>query len=133
MPFLITVYRTGRDSGTLAYDGDKEHNLVTPCWFDAKVRPAAKNYPTCSATMMAARKWPAILLEDPPRLKGIFIHQGNDPSWSEGCIVIPKPVLLRIWHDIQPKDAHNVSVTVVEGPFVPLKGHGQPTAVGARG
>lgn len=119
MAFVIHIYRSKLSSGTLTYDGNKERNLVTPCWFDPKVRPAAKTYPTCSATMMSGRQWPAIFLDDPPRLKGIFIHQGTDASWSMGCIVIPKPVLTRIWDDIQPKDRRNVSVTILDRPYTP--------------
>ena len=43
---------------------------------------------------------------------GIFIHMGNNPSWSDGCIVIKEAELLKIWNAIIPKDAQNVSVVV---------------------
>jgi hypothetical protein len=37
---------------------------------------------------------------------------GDNATWSDGCIVIKEPEMLRIFADITPKDARNVEVIV---------------------
>ncbi len=43
---------------------------------------------------------------------GIFIHMGTSPSWSDGCIVIEKANMLKIYRQINPKNGHNITVSI---------------------
>ena len=132
MLYTINVYRSAMDSGVLTYDGHMLRGLATKCWFDPMNRIKARSYENCSATYMNRAygpddklipdtEWQAIFI--PPH-KGVFIHKGDDPSWSEGCIVIKYEKLKPIWDDIQPRDGWNVLVVVKDetymGPY-PVK------------
>ena len=44
---------------------------------------------------------------------GIFVHMGSSAAWSDGCIVIEEPEMLRLWNDISPKDGRNVTIVVM--------------------
>ncbi len=44
--------------------------------------------------------------------KGIFIHYGKNPSWSDGCIVVVEPEMLKIYNAITLKNGQNVEVIV---------------------
>ncbi len=43
---------------------------------------------------------------------GIFIHMGTGPSWSDGCIVVEESNMLKIFRNINPKNAQNVTVSI---------------------
>jgi hypothetical protein len=126
MLYTINVYRNSMDSGWLTYDGHLLRGVVTKCWYDPMNRIQARAYESCSATYMKRAygpdgkllpdtQWQGIFI--PPH-KGIFIHQGEDQSWSEGCIVIKYDKLRPIWDDIQPRDARNVLVVVTDTPYL---------------
>jgi hypothetical protein len=54
---------------------------------------------------------PGIFLRVPG--SGIFIHEGTSPSWSAGCIVIQRDVMLRIWNYLYSKDEpYNIRVVI---------------------
>jgi hypothetical protein len=125
MVYTIHVYRNAIDSGILTYDGHLLRGVVTKCWYDPMNRIQARAYENCSATYMKRAygadgnllpntKWQAIFF---PQHRGIFIHKGEDRSWSQGCIVIKYDVLKPIWDDIQPPDARNVLVVVTDTPY----------------
>ena len=75
----------------------------------------------------------AIFLPNVSGYSGIFIHHGKNltnptslAEWSQGCIVLDEPDVLRMWGDIAPKDGQNVTVTVLDLPVsasrLPLDG-----------
>src|SRR5262249_45768881 len=113
MPYDICIYRAGRSWGTWTYTGDKVKDLVTTCWFDRAGTVGPGVYTNCSATNRASNQKPGIQVK-----WGVFIHQGEGPQHSKGCYVITGPVLMQIWNDI-PKNAFNVTVTIVNTPYVP--------------
>ena len=43
----------------------------------------------------------------------IFIHEGKNSGWSDGCIVLPRDEMMRMWNSIE-KDAKNVTVQVID-------------------
>jgi len=44
----------------------------------------------------------------------IFIHEGNNVSWSDGCIVAKRGEVMKIWNAINPKEQPNVLVKVID-------------------
>ncbi len=100
--------------------------IETTCWWDAKNRIPGGTYADCSKTRMATKTdsvtgeaRPGIFLPSavaPDTGKAtIFIHEGKDPSWSDGCLVIERAQMMRLWNAIQPADARNVTVEVTDG------------------
>lgn len=104
--------REGR--GTLRFLLDHAEKFSTPCWEDpAKLIPA-KDYDSCSATIMATKGHKSIYLPDDQTGKvGIFVHPGSSPKDSEGCIVCAKTRVEEMYDTIKPKDGRNVFVQVV--------------------
>jgi len=118
--YTVEVRRTGKSNGTLIYRGKRI--VRATCWWNPNKRiPAnATGYRRCYATRMATRrnskgqKREAIHIPNVPGFHGVFIHMGNSPSWSDGCIVIREESMLEIWNDIEPKDGFNVTVKVTD-------------------
>jgi hypothetical protein len=113
--YSILVTRKKRE-GTLAYQGSIA--LTTKCWWDLERKVPAGKYRFCSKTRMATKlsssgdKREAIFIPDVPGYKGVFIHMGTGPKWSDGCVVIIESDLLKIWRDIIPEDGRNITVTI---------------------
>lgn len=120
----IEVRRDRPDSGTLSFSGNGL-GLVTTCWWAADKRIAAGVYTQASKTRMASKpdsvtgeRRPAIFL--PTALAPdtgnatIFIHEGKDPSWSDGCLVIERDRMLQLWHALPAMDAHDITVEVID-------------------
>lgn len=87
----IIVRRKGLMSGegTLSYLKDRETIFETACWEDATNLIPAKEYTGCSKTTMVEKQKEAIFLpDDQTGKKGIFIHEGRNQLWSDGCICI---------------------------------------------
>lgn len=122
--FTVSVTRTGASSGKLKFDNGNI-SIDAECWWDADNKIAAGNYPGCSKTRMTTKKdsvteepRPGIFL---PTAKApdtgkhtIFIHEGKDPSWSDGCIVLNRDDMIKMWNAIDPKNANNVTVSIVD-------------------
>jgi hypothetical protein len=123
--FSITVLRGTGGSGTLTFSHGGV-DISTTCYWDNGNRIAAASYTGCSATRMATKTDP-----QNPDLKrmgiylpgavspntgaaDIFIHEGPDASWSDGCIVLPRAQMEAMWNAITPKDAANVTVLVAD-------------------
>jgi hypothetical protein len=108
--------RRGKKNGTLTYSGGAI--VSTTCWWDPVKKIPAGTYTGCSATTMAKKKnssgqpREAIFLPNVPGFKGIFIHMGTGPGWSDGCVVIVETEILRIYNDILPKNGKNVTVII---------------------
>jgi len=122
MAYEIEVKRTGADSGTLEFTHDGV-SVISKCFWDAENRISSGIYSNCSATRMTTKKdsvtgqnRPGVYLPAATSPKtganDIFIHEGPDPSWSDGCIVLPRDQMMRIWKAVDPKDGRNVTVQV---------------------
>ena len=113
--YTITVER-GKTSGKLEYKGSI--TLSTTCWWDLVNKIPANTYTGCSATKMTTKKdsegrpREAIYFPNVPGHTGIFIHKGTSSTWSKGCIVIAECDCKKIYEDIKPKDAQNVTVLI---------------------
>ena len=111
--YTIEVKR-GEKDGTLKCSGAK---VNTKCWWDMKnakgVIPAG-TYSGCSATTMATKGHHAIFLPNVKGWKGIFIHVGNGPNASAGCLVIKKAEMEKLYGAVDPKDGKNVTVKVID-------------------
>lgn len=117
MAYTVQVKR-GKTEGTLSYEGSI--SVTTTCWWDLVKKIPAGEYTLCSKTRMTTKKnskkqpREAIFLPAVPGFKGIFIHMGKNSAWSDGCIVITEPQMLKIWNDIKPEDGRNVTVEVTD-------------------
>jgi hypothetical protein len=112
MPYDICIYRSGRNCGTLVYTGNKVKYLEAACLFDPTNTVGPGTFPNCSATIMATRQKPGILVK-----WRVFIHEGTKPEHTKGCYVIAGALFMKIWNDI-PIDAHNVTVTIVDRAYM---------------
>ena len=123
--FTITVKRSGH-SGQLAFESDAV-KVDTKCWWDPAVVIEAGDY-ECYATRMATKK-DSVTGENRPGIwlgkgvkyaKGtktsdaIFVHEGKNASWSDGCIVAARGEVIKIWNAINPKGKPNVLVRVLD-------------------
>jgi hypothetical protein len=135
--YTIDVLRKSAD-GTLSFSSGSV-NIVTTCWWDPDVVIDAGTY-TGYATRMANKTdgtdggnregiW---LGRGVPynsgagRSNGIFIHKGTNPSWSDGCIVLPAALVYQMWTCIHPKEQPVITVnvrdeTVSRGRVIPFK------------
>ena len=79
--------------------------IRTQCWFDGSTPLRRGNTYSGAITYMSKKEdsvtggpRPGIFLNIPGRQ--IFIHEGTSKAWSQGCIVIPRDVMLKIWNYI---------------------------------
>lgn len=113
--YTISVERR-RTSGTLWYQGSI--SVTATCWWDKDKRFPVGTYRGCSATTMGSKKnsqgkpREAIYFPYIKGYQGIFIHMGTGAEWSDGCIAINEPDMLKIYNDITPKNGANVTVIV---------------------
>jgi hypothetical protein len=118
--YEIVVTRTGK-LGRLKFEADGV-TVDTDCWWDPEVVIDANPDGYVGwATMMATKKRQAIWLGKGVKYnkgKGtsdaIFIHEGNNAAWSDGCIVAHKAEVLKIWNAIVPQKTSNVLVKVLD-------------------
>jgi hypothetical protein len=62
---------------------------------------------------MDKKGYKAVFIPDVLGFKGIFIHQGESPNASDGCIVLEKKFVEKIW-DAIPQDKKNITVKVID-------------------
>lgn len=121
--YTIEIKRTGLDSGTLSFNNGSIE-ILTTCWWDPNVKIRPGTYTECSATRMNSKtdsvtglKRPGIFLPTavaPDTGKNtIFIHEGKDAGWSDGCIVLSRDEMMKMWNSIE-KNQRNVIVKVVD-------------------
>jgi len=119
--YEIKVLRQQTNSGTVIFEGNGVR-VNSVCWWDPKVKIRAGTYTECSATRMNSKtdsvtglKRPAIFLPTAVAPdtgnNTIFIHEGKDANWSDGCIVLAREDFMQIWNVIE-KDKKNVVVQV---------------------
>jgi hypothetical protein len=122
------VVRRSSASGTLTFShGDT--SVSTTCWWDPGVviDASAEGY-LSYATRMATKtdsvtqqRRPGIWLGRGVKWSNgtrtsnqIFIHEGRNASWSDGCIVIRRDDMMTMWNAISPKERANVRVKVID-------------------
>lgn len=125
--YEITVRRMSK-KGRLSF-AHGEIKVDTTCWWDPKVVIDARpeGYP-CHATRMAS-KTDSVTREKRPGIwfgknvkydrgtktsNGIFIHEGRNTTWSDGCIVCERDQFMKIWNTIPPSATPNVLVKVID-------------------
>jgi len=117
----ITITRD-KKQGTLSYSNADSVKVQTACWWDPDKKIPPGEYKNCSATTMSSKKnsqgqpREAIFIPGVEGFSGIFIHMGNDPSWSDGCVVVKENRLLDIYNDIDIKDGENITVSIQDAP-----------------
>jgi hypothetical protein len=135
--YEIIVKRSGH-SGTLTFSqGDV--SVSTTCWWDLDVEIDAKSDGYLSYATRLAHKKDSVTGEKRPGIwlgknvkyahgtkssNEIFIHEGNDASWSDGCIVAKRGEVLKIWNAINPKETATVLIKVTDED--PARGHWIP-------
>lgn len=77
----------GQSGGTLTFEIDGK--MKTTRFWERSPIPAG-TYNNCSATLMKKKQMPGIFIPDVEGRTEIFIHSGNKPEHSDGCLVIPK-------------------------------------------
>ena len=88
------------------------------CWFDESTPirrgttyEAAATYMNTKSDSVTGNARPGIFLRIPGRQ--IFIHEGTSVAWSEGCIVIPRNVMLRLHEYLYTRgEPYNIRVVV---------------------
>jgi hypothetical protein len=118
--YTIQVLR-GPGRGLLVY-ANGSLAVKTTCWWDLKKKIPPGTYTFCYATRMKTKldsvtgqKRPGIYIPCVPGFEGIFIHEGKNAAWSDGCIVARRKEFMKIWNDITPKNGWNVTVVVKDG------------------
>lgn len=87
--------------GILTYLKDGAEVFTTQSWENALNFIPAKSYPGCSKTVMQSKNRPAIFIPDElTGKKGIFIHEGKNQLWSEGCICIEKQFMDQLLNSV---------------------------------
>ena len=110
--YRIEVKRAGGSNGTLTFFEGTRKVFSTPCWEDPERRVGARTYTGCSTTLMSSKGYPSVYLPDEQtRRRGIFVHKGTSPEWSDGCIVCA-PRRMQEIYDTVPRNGRNVTVTV---------------------
>lgn len=125
--FEIVVKRSGHKGKMTFSHGDISVN--TTCWWDPKVVIDAKpeGYP-CYVTRMHTKKdsktgekRPGIWFGKGVKYahgtkssNGIFIHEGTNADWSDGCIVAARNEVMKIWNAIHPQGDSTVLVKVTD-------------------
>ena len=107
--FTITIKRGAGTEGKLSCAEAKLTDA--PCFWKASKRIPAGTYSGGSATVMETKGYQAVEIPNVTGFKGIFIHQGSSPGFSDGCIVTPKENIVTLWKTI-PKDQHNITIIV---------------------
>lgn len=122
--YTVTISRTGKDSGNLEFSSGSV-SLNETCYWDPNVKIASRTYVGCSKTRMKSKKdsvtgelRPGIFLPDAvvpgTDNHSIFVHEGKDPSWSDGCIVLDRDRMMSMWNEISPSDGMNITVKVLD-------------------
>jgi len=114
--YNISVQRKGQHGDLTFTHGTLV--VSTTCWWDASNKIPAGTYNNCSATTMATKRnstggaREGVFIPGVPGHSQIFVHMGTGPAWSDGCIVIDEPEMLKIFNAITPKNAQNVTVEI---------------------
>jgi hypothetical protein len=125
--YEIIVKRLGHKGKLIFSHGDIA--VDTTCWWDPKVVVEANpdGY-VCYVTRMNTKK-DSVTKEKRPGIwfgkgvkyahgtkssNGIFIHEGTNADWSDGCIVAARNEVMKIWNAIHPQGDSTVLVKVTD-------------------
>jgi hypothetical protein len=118
MTYTITIEKREPNTGLLAFVSGGIHVNCT-CWYKHTTpiergityTGAATRMTTKSDSVTGERR-PGIFLKEFGK-RGIFIHEGEDVSWSDNCIVLPREEMMKIWdHIVMQKDGEKFLITV---------------------
>ena len=123
----IRIHR-GSLQGDLSFKKDGKEVFITKCSWDPKDKINAGVYIWCTATRMSRKKdskftlknRPGIWIPRVPQYQEIFIHEGKLQNydtvdkWSDGCIILERKDMMRIWNSITPKNFRNVIVEITD-------------------
>ncbi len=113
--YTIAIKRETDRKGTLSF---KSSSVVidTTCWWDPNEPITAGTYNGCSKTIMATKQYRSVFIpgarSPSSTIDDIFIHQGTKPEHSDGCFVIVKAEIDRLYNAIVPINGQNVTVIV---------------------
>ncbi|SDO20401.1 hypothetical protein SAMN05216328_1665 [Ensifer sp. YR511] len=116
--FKLTIsFPAGKKEGTLTYEGTGGPISAT-CWWDVS-RIDDGTYPECSRTKMDEYRVDSIFIAN-AKVNGRvvnnrFVHHGEGPGNSRGCIAVETDKIGRILNNITPKNAKNVEVIIKTG------------------
>ena len=121
--YQIRVERKGESEGTLIFN-ERGISINSDCWWNPNNRIAADIYTNCIATRMDKKidtvtKLPRPGIFIPSAVAPdsgdttIYIHEGEKQNLLDGCIVLPRDEMMRMWNVIE-KDQKNVTVHVVD-------------------
>ena len=106
----ISITLSGSQTGYLYYTTSDGSIISTQCWYRATdTTPGLSGLPWLSTGVYSgqlsqmSRHPNAIIITGNgiTASRGIFIHPGSMPSHSDGCVVISKDILDRIYRDIE--------------------------------
>lgn len=110
--FEIKIKKSTNTSGTLTFNSGAI-SVNSPCWFAETTPVAAGRSYTCAATRMDHAK-DSVTGEPRPGIffqefgdRGIFIHEGQNVTWSKNCVVLPRPSMMEMWNHIIAKGQLN--------------------------
>jgi hypothetical protein len=104
------------EEGTLDFT-DGGVTIQAKCWWDKSNRIDAGTYTKCSKTHMdSPPKIEAIYLPDAVSKKSgkneIFVHRGESPANSLGCIAVHSDSFATLWNHLAPLNGFNITVIV---------------------
>jgi hypothetical protein len=122
------IIKRGKNKGTLFFHSAGV-TVDTTCWWDPKVKiDAAPDGYLCWKTRMNTKK-DSVTKEKRPGIwfgkdikyaKGtrksnaIFLHEGKNAYWSDGCIVCDRTEFMKMWDAIGPNTQPHVLVKVTD-------------------
>jgi hypothetical protein len=107
--YVITITKNSDTQGYLEVNFPGL-NIGTSCWYKNTTPIQKGNRYTGAATIMATKGHKSVFLFDQ-----IFIHVGNSPEDSDGCIVIPRNDIERIYDYMKERnllDQHIIQIVV---------------------
>ncbi len=121
---VVAQRELAKKGGTLTFRVNGKEKFSTQFW---ERFPIPAGTFTGSGEVMAKKKRNAIYLLNVPGRKGIFIHKGTDPSWSDGCLVLADKFVQQMFKAVSPSKK-NVSIVVRDVPAKKLTGAWSGTA-----
>jgi len=109
----ISITLSGSETGYLYYTGSDGSIISTQCWFRSSVGLSGLPWLTTGVysgqvSWMTDKNRQGIIISGNgiSAGRGIFIHAGNRPSDSNGCIVIPSNQMDLLYNDLIRRGFH---------------------------
>jgi hypothetical protein len=98
----ITITLSGSETGWL---NCPEANVSTRCWFQSSTPVTAAGVYSGQVSWMNSKKREGIIIFGGPanlsQGRGIFIHEGSSPSYSNNCVVITKSEMDKLYNALK--------------------------------